>query len=283
MRTLRVTCWNVNGLYKRSQDYCKLEDESFKDAVNSYDIIGLVETHTGPDDDISLEGFSTSQINRPKNKKANKFSGGLAILIKNDIKKGTRIIQAGMSSIWLKLDKHFFGHPKDIYVCIAYLPPENSSYSRSSNKDCIEDLEKQVQHFSPLGDLLILGDLNARTAREPDYIINDTARFVPNSLGYKADTVPPDRLNQDVNTNERGRKLLDMCVSTGLRILNGRKPGDTMGYLTCHKYNGSSMVDYGLVNEELFNDILYFHVHKSLSHISDHCQISLCIHNLQIA
>jgi hypothetical protein len=106
---------------------------------------------------------------------------------------------------------------------------------------------------------------------------------VPESLAYKADTKLPDRLNQDVNTNERGLKLLDMCVSTGLRILNGRKPGDTMGYLTCHKYNGSSMVDYGIVSEALFNDILYFHVHNNFTHISDHCQISLCIHILQIA
>ena len=90
----------------------------------------------------------------------------------------------------------------------------------------------------------------------------------------------PERHSQDKSLNERGTVLMDMCISSGLRILNGRKPGDSLGYFTCHKYNGSSTVDYGIVSECLFRDIIYFHVHKAMSDLSDHCQISLCIQNL---
>ena len=90
----------------------------------------------------------------------------------------------------------------------------------------------------------------------------------------------PKRLNQDDTLNARGQSILDLCVSGGLRILNGRVPGDSQGYFTCHKYNGSSTVDYVMVDELYFGQVLYFHVHKNLSDMSDHCMISFRLKNL---
>ena len=147
MRTLKITCWNVNGLYRKSSDYCKLEDEGFLDSVLGYDIIGLVETHAAPEDNISLEGYHTFQVNRPKHKRAHKLSGGLAVLIKKDIKKGITLARSGMFAIWLKVDRLFSGYKSDIYICITYLPPENSSYYRQLNINCIDILEKQNTAF----------------------------------------------------------------------------------------------------------------------------------------
>ena len=57
-------------------------------------------------------------------------------------------------------------------------------------------------------------------------------------------------------------------MSSKLRILNGRKTGDSIGYFTCHKYNGSSVVNYCLVGECIFKDIIYFHVQQNLSDLS---------------
>ena len=51
------------------------------------------------------------------------------------------------------------------------------------------------------------------------------------------------RYNQNKICNERGESITDLCISSRLRILNGRKTGDSICYLTCHKYNGSSVVD----------------------------------------
>ena len=115
-----------------------------------------------------------------------------------------------------------------------------------------------------------------------DYLCNDTYKFIPNVMPYISDNDMPSRKNQVRIHNERGSALLDVCISSGLRILNGRKPGDSLGYYTCHKYNGSSTVDYGITSENLFNEILYFHVHREISDLSDHCQISLCIKNMNI-
>ena len=80
--------------------------------------------------------------------------------------------------------------------------------------------------------------------------------------------------------NDRGPNIIDICISARLRILIGRKPGDRIGYYTCHKYNGSSVVEYCLVSEAIFKDILYFHIHQNLSDLSDHCQISVCLQTI---
>ena len=283
MRTLKITSWNINGISRKSLNITKTSEDEFLGSVLPYDIIGLIETHTGPDDNISIKGYKTFQCNRPKASRANKFSGGLAILVRNNISKGVSLSKSGNYSIWLKLDKSFFGHTTDLYLCIAYLPPGNSTYSRHSETDCLNTLEQQVQHFSTLGNIIIMGDLNARTSCNNDHIIDDTDKFLNNYLPYNIDKALPRRASQDKIVNDRGSNLLDLCISSSLRILNGRKPGDSLGYFTCHKYNGSSLVDYGIVSESLFDDILYFQVHKDISDLSDHSQISMCIHNLNVS
>ena len=61
---------------------------------------------------------------------------------------------------------------------------------------------------------------------------------------------------------------------SGIRIVNGRKIGDSMGKKTCHEWNGSSTVDYMLADESLFHLIQSFKIHNTLSHLSDHCPFS---------
>ena len=57
-----------------------------------------------------------------------------------------------------------------------------------------------------------------------------------------------------------GGELLDLCIESQLRILNGRSFGDSQGMFTSYKYNGNSVVDYMLVSENLLSQILYFNV-----------------------
>ena len=40
-----------------------------------------------------------------------------------------------------------------------------------------------------------------------------------------------------------------MCISSRLRILNGRTFGDSTGKFTSYQYNGSSVVDHCLISE----------------------------------
>jgi exonuclease III len=86
MRTLRISSWNVNGIFRKSSDYSKLDDNDFIDSVRTSDIFGMLETHTGPEDNIHMNKYHSYQVNRPKADNACRYSGGLAVLIKNDIK-----------------------------------------------------------------------------------------------------------------------------------------------------------------------------------------------------
>ena len=53
--------------------------------------------------------------------------------------------------------------------------------------------------------------------------------------------------------------------------------GDSLGNLTCHKYNGSSTVDYFVSSEGLLNSIIYMQVRDWLLYLSDHCPINICL------
>ena len=96
-------------------------------------------------------------------------------------------------SLWLKLDKLFFGLKDDIYLYITYLPLNNSTYSRKLDVDCMDILEPLIQHFSTLCNVAILGDINARTANNRDYVCNDTVKFMPNVIPYISDNDMPNR------------------------------------------------------------------------------------------
>ena len=74
----------------------------------------------------------------------------------------------------------------------------------------------------------------------------------------------------------RGHKLLQMCKTTNLRILNGRFFGDTMGRLTCYSHTGQpSTIDYVLASNSLMDNVQYIAVNDLTVH-SIHCSITSC-------
>ena len=271
---LKVTCWNVNGIFKRSQDYSKLDDTEFLKCISEYDIIGILETHSSHDDIMNLQGFRAISFCRPKASLARKPSGGITVFYKSHI-SGIKVVKIAEHAIWIKLQKQNFHLTNDVYLAFSYLPPENSSFSQKSDNDILNAIEEDLLFFCNKGDIILMGDLNARTSTESEVIVNDTDKFLPNYVNYEEDLQLLPRMNQDETSNTRGKALIELCTATGLRILNGRKPGDSLGYFTCHKYNGSSTVDYGMCSESLFDLIPFFHVHTQRGCLADHCQISL--------
>jgi exonuclease III len=91
---LKITYWNINGLLRKDEDYCKLKDPLFIDQVDKYDIIGLSEIHCGSEEILEYTGYRSELSTRPKLAKARKFSGGLLILIKSQISKGIKRIKS---------------------------------------------------------------------------------------------------------------------------------------------------------------------------------------------
>ena len=256
--------------------YSKLNDDDVRLITEKLDIVALVETHIGDDSLIQIKGYSkiTSKFRKKSNN--NRYFGGLTILAKTNIKNGIEIIDHSSNEdrIWIKLTKEFFCTENDIYLCACYIPPDNSLYLKSKNIDILDMLEDDITTFPAEANIIICGDLNSRTGNLSESIRHDDNRHIPLPELLPCDTYVKERLSEDRITNARGKQLLDFCLSTQLKILNGRKLGDSLGYFTCHKYNGSSVADYMLVSKDLLDKVFSFSVHKYIAYISDHCCIS---------
>ena len=107
--------------------------------------------------------------------------------------------------------------------------------------------------------------------------VNGDDTFCPAPDQYSANPGISTRINHDRNVCVYGNRLLELCQKSSLRILNGRKIGDSIGNLTCHEYNGSSTVDYFIGSTELFNNARYMKVHDWLPCQSDHCSVNVCL------
>ena len=80
MCNLSIASWNIDGLSSSrqmlnrrfqtmmtsSETCCKLDDKTVIEKISKFDIIGLIETHCGPEDHLFLEDYYTFQINRKK-------------------------------------------------------------------------------------------------------------------------------------------------------------------------------------------------------------------------
>ena len=72
----------------------------------------------------------------------------------------------------------------------------------------------------------------------------DSDQYVPVLPEYTVDT-PVTRASKDKTTNSYGKELLDLCISSELRIVNGRVGSDKdKGDFTCHTPRSSSTVEY---------------------------------------
>ena len=124
------------------------------------------------------------------------------------------------------------------------------------------------------GDILIQGDFNARTSLEKDFLSPD--KF-DNAFGAESFDLPA-RNSADRVINNKGRELLDLCMTYNLCIVNGRKTGDHLGNFTSYQFGGNSVIDYAIASQTLFQSILSFKVGEYKPWISDHCAIHTPYH-----
>ena len=118
--------------------------------------------------------------------------------------------------------------------------------------------------------ILLVGDMNCRSARIQD--------FIDTSGNKHIDDIPPTlvdnkRNNIDSQINSHGLKLINLCKTCNLRIINGRKIRGSFGKPTYFSSEGScSAIDYSIILDNFFHRVPFFIV-KPQSLISDHCQI----------
>jgi len=156
---------------------------------------------------------------------------------------------------------------------LAYLNPEGSTYT--TEIDTLLQIQQDITKFCNKGKGILMGDLNGHTQTQHDFNSFDSENDpIPLPLNYSADA-NLERRNHDTRpADNRGKDILDLCKFSGMRIINGRKLGDTNGKFTCYSKNAyiPSVIDYLIVDKTLFSDINYFRV-DSLTTLSDHCRI----------
>ena len=270
---VKICYWNIGGL--NTNGINKLHDDAFIHEIQSYDIIILAETHIGYNTIVNIDGFNYFPLCRQVSANG-RFYGGLGIFRRSSLKDHIKILPGPYKDFqWVKIEKDYFNLKKDIYLCTAYIPPANSSYSRKLDIDLLDLIEKDIIIYKQKGDVLLLGDLNARTSNLADFICQDSTRHLPLFDFYKTDNQIENRRNLDRVLDDRGKELIDICISNQMRIINGRTTGDIFGQYTCFNVHGQSTVDYLIANEEIIDQILYFRVSDFLSTFSDcHCKIS---------
>ena len=170
-----------------------------------------------------------------------------------------------------------------MFLCFVYIPPANSSYTLRTecDKQTFEKLDQDITKYSVLGDIILMGDLNAHINKnELDFItdeLNDNLEgFLPTN--YIADVVHK-YCNTEIPqiTNRYGKQIIELCTEAQLRILNGRTLGDSKGKITFINHNGTSIDDYCICSSEFLQNIVNFTAGPFEQTISDHRPIKVNI------
>ncbi|KAK6181906.1 hypothetical protein SNE40_009684 [Patella caerulea] len=146
----------------------------------------------------------------------------------------------------------------------VYLPPEGSHFYQNKETengvDILENALFEIESKHNPCDIIVTGDLNARTGHLLDYIIDDSPEFIP-QLEFIYDnqettSAIPCRSNKDKNVNNVGKSLTDICANNNLVILNGRCKGDKHGEFTYLTSAGArSVIDYVIVSQSLWHNV----------------------------
>ena len=93
--------------------------------------------------------------NRP-----NSQSGGVAILVNNDIKKGIQRVKISETTdaVAIKLKKNYFKLPYDLFIVSIYISPAYSSYTIANpdyTQSTFDSINKIVSRLSDIGQVLL--------------------------------------------------------------------------------------------------------------------------------
>ena len=222
---MKISSLNVNGWTDSNK---QLREASIQ--LAEPDVLCLQETHLDSGKTIDIPGYYWIGHNRNKRHvKAKKASGGVGILIKDNILHQFLVcdVDRSFDSILVICFKHKITDFQVTVICVD-LPPENSTWGH--NSDLFFTHLTSVVYASHSSDIiLITGDFNARVGNLPDYIneIEETLK----------------REALDVTKNSHGDSLVEFLKDVQMIIVNGRISPKCNNF-TCINPRGKSVVDY---------------------------------------
>ena len=98
--------------------------------------------------------------------------------------------------LWIKLSKTVILSDKDLYVCLCYISPDDSSRQSMVESNVFDRLIDSLVHIENLSqsecNILVCGDLNARSSVCPDFVVDDN----PAHMSVLPDEYIPDAVLQ---------------------------------------------------------------------------------------
>ena len=208
--------------------------------------------------------------------------GGVIVGIKNSLSKYVnRIAEDFKFGILIRLDKTLFNFSRDVIFINVYVPPENSPAYDGERGSLSVVLESCFAELSTLNvELILSGDLNARTANLNDYIVcKDDVKELQEIYELIDGDIGIERISEDKITNKFGHELLNFCKVHSLYIANGRF-GDLSSMSTFINRNGQSLIDYFVVSKNVFWKI--YNVSTLISTESCHVPVELIINEIPV-
>ena len=225
-----------------------------------------------------VPGYVGYTFSRPG---ADRRGGGIAVYVCLALAAGCRVVfERSDASFAVLRFANMWGGGSDLVLFACYIPPTTSSYY---DEGVWGDLHGKIDAAYEWGEVLVVGDLNARTGVHPDFPQDELGGPLAGAGVGRRGFVPTSaaRASQDADgaVNAPGRQLIELCRTTGMRIANGRSQGDAMGALTFlggGASRGGSLLDYVLASPLAFFSIAELRVLPAPE--SDHACVHLRIH-----
>lgn len=247
------------------------------------DILSVTETHAShvrPLPDIA--GYHWFSVCRQETRSSGgiRGSGGVACLASDSLRNKVPVVVEDEFArfMWIQISVRV-SRPRDIYIAVCYFPPTSSPFSihNGSNGDPFIDLYTGITQYSVVGEVILLGDFNART-RDLQIPLHDQLEDAFCTQGINPDSVGLHRMTNDAlgPTTVYGKPLLQSSESQELLILNGLPCFSDSRFFTSRSYGGdANVVDYVLASQ----NFLPFFRHLSISPIplDDHALLSFCL------
>ena len=154
----------------------KVNDVELINYLRPNDIFGLVETWISDKSLLPniLNDCECHFCRAVKHLKHSRAMAGVIVYVRKSISMYVkRVCKNATFGIFLIIDKKRLYREKDVLLCIVYLPPERSSFYNFSQFEGIQLSEDHLINLDiniDLYDILIMGDLNARTGVENDFV-----------------------------------------------------------------------------------------------------------------
>ena len=251
---------------------------------------GLLKTrHKTPKtvtDSFVIENYQCIKVPRPESinirGKGKRGHGGICLFVNDLIYDGIEVLEKNSKGfLWVKVKKSFFCMETDLFICFCYIPPKDSIYFKNVDSDLFDILENGIRQYSDFGKVSVIGDLNARTGMLSDEPVgcDDIDRYIDSVNGAELNTSSGYDLGRqyslDVKSDSSGLRLLNICKEASLRIVNGRVGLDkNQGNFTYQSTLGKSVIDYVLLQPEMFENTMHFAVHGIYT-FSDHAPVQI--------